>query len=111
MAKNVVVQLVDDLDGSEATESVQFGLDGTDYEIDLNEKNAAALRKALEKYTAAGRRASSARSSGRSGARKSASTYDAKAIRVWADENNIKLSARGRIPSEIVEQYKSAGGQ
>ena len=55
MAQEVITKLVDDLDGSEATETVLFGLDGEGYEIDLNAKNAAALRKAIEKYVAAAR--------------------------------------------------------
>ena len=60
MAREVIEKLIDDLDGSEATETVTFGLDGTTYEIDLNKKNAAALRKALEPYVKAARKGSSA---------------------------------------------------
>lgn len=49
MAQEVLVSLIDDLDGSDADETIMFALDGTGYEIDLNIKNAAALRKALDK--------------------------------------------------------------
>ena len=56
MAREVIEKLIDDLDGSEATETVTFGLDGTTYEIDLNKKNTAALRKAIEPYVKAARR-------------------------------------------------------
>ncbi len=55
-AQEVIEKLIDDLDGSEATETVTFGLDGTTYEIDLNKKNAAALREALEPYVKAARK-------------------------------------------------------
>ena len=44
MAQKVMVTLVDDLDGSEAGETVEFGLDGAFYEIDLSEGNAERLR-------------------------------------------------------------------
>ena len=56
MAQKVQTLFVDDLDGSEAEGTVRFGLDGTDYEIDLNAKNARQLRDALARYVAAGRR-------------------------------------------------------
>jgi hypothetical protein len=60
MAQKVNIVLVDDLDGSEATESVSFGLDGTSYEIDLNDKNAAQLRDALAPYVGHARKVGSA---------------------------------------------------
>ena len=56
MAKQVITLLTDDLDGSEADHTVEFGLDGVNYTIDLSEKNAGKLRKALERYIAAGTR-------------------------------------------------------
>ena len=61
MAQKVHIVLVDDLDGTEATETVSFGLDGTSYEIDLNDKNAAALRDALAGYVGHARKVSGAR--------------------------------------------------
>ena len=56
MAQRVHVVLVDDIDGSDAGETVTFGLDGSTYEIDLNEKNATALREALAPYVGHARR-------------------------------------------------------
>jgi hypothetical protein len=50
MAQKVQALLIDDLDGGEADSTVRFGLDGTEYEIDLSAKNAEALRKALGRY-------------------------------------------------------------
>ena len=58
MAQKVQVLLTDDLDGSDADETISFGFEGTQYEIDLNKKNAEAMRKAITKYTSAARRAS-----------------------------------------------------
>ena len=58
MAQKHIVQLIDDLDGSAATETVSFSLDGAAYEIDLSAGNATKLRDALSNYIANGRRAS-----------------------------------------------------
>lgn len=79
MAQKVNIILVDDLDGSEAEETVEFGLDGSKYEIDLSTAHAKELREALTKYIDAGRRtqakrgrpkAAAAPSTPRSGGRK-----------------------------------------
>ncbi len=73
MAQKVQTLFVDDLDGSAAEGTVRFGLDGTDYEIDLNTEHAQALRDALARYVSAGRRAAGgARRSARSGRKASA---------------------------------------
>ena len=115
MAQEVITKLVDDLDGSEATETVVFGLDGDGYEIDLNAKNAAALRKALDRYRQAarpsstGRGSSATRGRGRSPKGRSRGDVDPKAVRIWAAENGHEISTRGRIPSEILEAYKANG--
>ena len=112
MAQEVIYKLTDDLDGSDAEETISFALDGSSYEIDLNSKNAGALRKALDKYVAAARRGTTSKvartrsSGGRSGRR---GDVDPKAVRVWAQEHGIAVSSRGRIPSEVIEQYKAAG--
>lgn len=47
MVRKTTVQLVDDIDGSEAAETVSFGLDGNSYEIDLSEQRASSLRAAV----------------------------------------------------------------
>lgn len=118
MAQEVITKLIDDLDGGEATETVHFSLDGDSFEIDLNAKNAAAFRKAFDRYreaarsgTSSGRSASSsrARGAGRSRSR-SKGDVDPKAVRVWAAEGGIEVSSRGRIPASIIEQYKASGG-
>ena len=114
MAQEVLVTLTDDLDGSDADETIMFALDGATYEIDLNAKNAGALRKALDKYVAAARRANPStrarrsRTTNRRPARRA--DIDPKAVRAWAHEHGIDVSSRGRIPAHIIDQYRSAGG-
>ena len=116
MAQEVILKLVDDLDGTEATETVLFGLDGEAFEIDLSAKNAAALRKALDRYRGAARASSSGRASSGSGRRgrgkaRARGDVDPKAVRIWAAEHGHEISSRGRIPSEILEAYKANGSR
>ena len=107
MAQKVNIVLVDDIDGSEATETVSFGLDGTSYEIDLNDKNAAALRDALAAYVGHGRKVSGSRR-GRRSSSSSAGGHTAKEIRDWARSNGHKVPERGRIPSDVREAFEAA---
>ncbi len=106
MATKTVVTLVDDLDGSDADETVAFTIDGTSYEIDLSADNAAAFRAALQPYVDAARRAPGR--GGRGGRRSSATATTAKEIRAWAEANGIDVPARGRIPAAIQERYRDA---
>lgn len=110
MAQKVSIILTDDLDGTEASESITYSLDGTQYEIDLSEKHAADLRKAFEKYISVSRKVgrASKTTGGRSSSRNS-SGVDPKAVRAWAEGQGIEISARGRVPSEVIEKYKAAG--
>jgi hypothetical protein len=115
VAQKVQVLLTDDLDGSTAQETIRFKLDGTDYEIDLNKRNAKALRDALGKYTAAARRAGPAARSASNGRRSRNPTagrdVTPRAVREWAAKNNIPVSARGRIPQDLLAQFTAAGGR
>ena len=110
MAQRVQTLLIDDIDGSEAEGTVRFGLDGTEFEIDLNTKHAEALRKALARYVEAARRAGTggvrrpARNSRRSGANGLNSTE----VREWAKSQGIEVKDRGRIPAELVVKFKAA---
>lgn len=109
MAQKIHIVLEDDLDGSEATETVTFGLDGTTYEIDLNDDNAAKLRDALAPYIGHGRKVGSAPR--RSGARKSAASGagpSAKEIRDWARENGYEVPDRGRVSADVRSAYDAA---
>lgn len=104
--------LTDDIDGSEAGETVVFGLDGATFEIDLNEAHAEDLREVLAPYVAAARRAGSSALSGSSRARaskpRSSVEVDPKAVRAWAQANGVEVSARGRIKVDVLEQYRAA---
>ncbi|CAL9491234.1 hypothetical protein SUDANB70_03250 [Streptomyces sp. enrichment culture] len=104
VAQKVVVTLFDDIDGSEAAETIAFGLDGTSYEIDLNEANAGELRRALAPYVEAGRKRS------RSGKayRQTEVAPDPAAVRAWAQAHRMEVPARGRIPKRVYEAFAAA---
>jgi hypothetical protein len=116
VAQHVHVTLVDDLDGSEAAETVVFSLDDRGYELDLSEKNAAKLRKALKPYLAAARRSGGGgrarrHGSGSGGAARSATDRErTTAIREWARQHGHKVADRGRIPSSVIEAYDKQSG-
>jgi hypothetical protein len=105
MAKRTVVTLEDDLDGGPADETLRFGLDGSQYEIDLNSKNAAALHRLLAPFVARARKAGS---SARRPARTAASRRRSHDIRMWAKAQGIELSERGRIPASVIDKYEAA---
>ena len=106
--QRVITELVDDIDGSTAEETVSFALDGVEYEIDLSLPNASNLRQGLDEYVSKGRRiggrAKRAPARGRPGADKA----DTGAIREWARTHGLKVSGRGRIPADVAQAYRSA---
>ncbi|SRR6266498_516411 len=104
MAKRTIVNLVDDLDGGEATQTIDFGVDGVEYEIDLSDENAARLRAALATYIDHGRKLS------RSGRpyrliKVGSSSRD---VRVWAKTNGYDVPDRGRVPRSVREAFEKA---
>ncbi|TQJ40762.1 Lsr2 protein [Arthrobacter sp. SLBN-112] len=107
MAQKTIVILSDDLDGSEANETIKFGLDGTEYEIDLNNDHANELRGALERFTNAARKTSGGRGHP-SGRKSGGSGIDTRAVRMWALDNGFKVNTRGRIQQDILEKYQAA---
>ena len=117
MAQRVNVVLVDDIDGSDAVETVTFGLDGVEYEIDLSAQNADKLRESLGLYVGHGRRTGGRRRSGgsqgeqkasRSRSRASSDGPSASEIREWARANGHTVPDRGRVSSEVREAYAAA---
>jgi hypothetical protein len=118
MAKKVTVTLIDDVDQeSAADETVEFGIDGVTYEIDLSEDNAAKLREQLEFWAEHARKVGGRKRSksvpaapaGRKSSRSGTPEREKSAvIREWARENDYAVSARGRISAEIVEAYNEA---
>ena len=110
--QRVQIDLVDDLDGSAAEETVNFAVDGREYEIDLSSKNASKIREFLAPYVDKGRRTGGGRrgnvaSKSTSGNTK-ADGLDLKAIREWATKNGKEVSSRGRLPKQLVEEYQAA---
>jgi nucleoid-associated protein Lsr2 len=112
VAQKIQTLFIDDLDGSEAEGTVRFGLDGTEYEIDLNAEHAQALRDALARYVRAAQRAGGGtRRPGRGGRRASASGPDSTEVREWAKAQGIEVKDRGRVSAEVVARFKAATGQ
>ena len=112
MAQKIQTLFIDDLDGSEAEGTVRFGLDGAEYEIDLNAGHAQALRDTLARYVSAARRAGgSARRPVRGGRRVSASELNSTEVREWAKAQGIEVKDRGRVPAELVARFKAATGK
>lgn len=108
MAQRVSIVLEDDIDGSEATQTVTFGLDGTNYEIDLNDTHAGELRSALASFISAGRRSGGVtRRRGRT-TTASGNGPSAADMRAWAQENGHNVPERGRIPAGVREAYDAA---
>ena len=110
MATLTEVRLVDDVDGSAADETVQFGVDGRSYEIDLSSPNAARLREALATFVAAARKGPRAdRAPARGGSRRAQSATNRAEnhrIRDWARSAGFEVSDRGRIPAEGLNAYR-----
>ena len=112
MAQKIQTLFIDDLDGSAAEGTVRFGLDGAEYEIDLNEQHARQLRDALAQYVSAARRANgAARRPARTGRRPAASGLNTTEVREWAKAQGIEVKDRGRVPAELVVKFKAATGQ
>ncbi len=111
MAQKVKVLLIDDLDGSEADETISFAVDGVSYEIDLNSAHAAELRETFAKWIGHARKVGGRRSTPRRSSSTSSSGSrggDTAAIREWARANGYQVSDRGRVSAEIREAYAAA---
>ncbi|NIZ92092.1 histone-like nucleoid-structuring protein Lsr2 [Kineococcus rubinsiae] len=114
MAQKVQVILMDDIDGSDADETLSFSLDGVNYEIDLSSEHATALRESLATWVGHARRVGArtpARRSAPRAAKAAASSEpgrDTGAVRTWAKENGFTVSDRGRISAEVIQAYDDA---
>lgn len=106
-----MTSFVDDIDGSEAEGTVRFALDGDEFEIDLNAKHTAALRKALSPYVAAARKGSTvSRRPVRRGRRGTSGGVNSTEVREWAKSQGIDVKERGRIPAELMVKFQAASG-
>lgn len=102
MATRIVIELIDDLDGSEATETVRFALDGHEYQIDLGDQNADELRGELMRFVEAARKTTTAKAPA---VRRLTSAVDTKAVRAWAVANGVAVNPRGRVKEDVVQRY------
>ncbi|WP_328648065.1 histone-like nucleoid-structuring protein Lsr2 [Amycolatopsis sp. NBC_00348] len=117
MAKKVTIEIFDDTDGSQAEQTVPFGLDGVSYEIDLSIPNSDGLREALAPYVLAARRTGGRRikvavgqptDSTKEQSQQTANYSAAHDIRSWAQENGYEVADRGRIPTSVVDAYHAS---
>lgn len=111
MVQKVTVQLVDDLDGSVADETVEFGLDGVSYQIDLSTVNAEKIRGMLSDFVANARRSGLRKRPGGAAAKGRSAAVDREqnqAIREWGRKRGLRVSERGRISAEVLEAYHQA---
>ncbi|MFC9836002.1 Lsr2 family protein [Rhodococcus sp. NPDC127530] len=112
MARKVVVERIDDIDGTPIKngkgETIPFSVDGVDYEIDLKVKNAREFHKTLDYYIEHATRVGGRKRRSTPAVAPSQGRSQAKEIREWATEQGYELSARGRIPAEIEEAYNAA---
>ncbi|GAA1885272.1 histone-like nucleoid-structuring protein Lsr2 [Williamsia serinedens] len=104
MARITVVEVVDDLSGKVLSdpETVRFGIDGSEYQLETSQESADELRSMLQEYAKISRKRTTRRSDA---ARAAASVAD---IRAWAVENGWDISERGRVPKVIVDAYNEA---
>jgi len=105
VAKKTVVEWVDDIDGTAASETVTFTIDGSRYEIDLSEKNAAKLRKTMSGWIEASRRSSNRRT--RTTQQPKSDSSESTKARKWAMDNGLDVGPRGRLRSEVIDAYRS----
>jgi hypothetical protein len=109
-AQKIQTLFIDDIDGGEAEGTVRFGLDGADYEIDLNAKHSEDLRNALANYVAHARKVGGTARRGAARGGRRASTVDTVAARAWAREQGIGIKDRGRVPADVVAKYQEFVG-
>jgi hypothetical protein len=108
VASRTIVEVTDDLDGSKADETIQFTIDGTNFEIDLSTAHAKDLRDALEPYMKAGRKTRGKRDGRRRAGSAMRGGDSTAAIRDWAKKHGLKVSDRGRISADVEDAYNAA---
>lgn len=100
----------DDLDGSAADSTIRFGLDGAEYEIDLNDEHATTFRQFVQQYIAVSRKVSGVRRAVGARSRKTTASPDSTQVREWAKSQGLPVKDRGRVASELIAQYRAATG-
>ncbi|MDQ4214065.1 Lsr2 family protein [Microbacterium capsulatum] len=108
MGKRTIEELFDDIDGGQATSSITFGLDGSNYEIDLNDANAEKLRAVFAPWLEVARRVPKNGAPQSRTPRSRRGNANLTGVREWAKENGHKVSDRGRIPADVLAAYEAA---
>ena len=104
--EKVEVRLEDDLTGGPADETVEFGVDGRGYELDLNAQHAADLRHRLAPFVERARLVPQRRF--KAAARTAASREHSREMRAWAEQQGFTVSAHGRLPASVIREYDRA---
>lgn len=109
MAQRTILELVDDLDGGQADETVTFALDGVEFEIDLSAENAARLRDTVAEYVGHARRTGGRKQRGAAPAKTTSNGKpDTQAVREWARSQGETVAERGRVPQALVIRFQEA---
>ena len=110
MVRTTAVRFIDDIDGSQAAETVRFAVDGQTYEIDLSVEHAQRLRQSLGEFIAAARRTGRGAGGSRPGRRPAGQPREVEpsVVRAWAAENGVAVSPRGRVPQDVLAKYRAA---
>jgi Lsr2 len=104
MATRMVTELQDDIDGSNATQTIQFALEGIEYEIDLSDRNANRLRGSLAEFIGHARKVSG-RHRGKAAPSAQTDKSQASAMRDWLKQHGYEVADRGRIPDWLQRAY------
>jgi hypothetical protein len=108
MAQRTVVELIDDIDGKTADETVSFSIDGATYEIDLSKANADKLRTNFSQYVEKARKGGTVKGARKTGAPRTVNSRERSSdIRGWARQHGIAVNDRGRIPAQVIEAYEA----
>jgi hypothetical protein len=111
VAQRTILELVDDLDGGKADETVTFALDGVEFEIDLSADNAARLRDALAEFVGHARRVGGRKQRGAATPKANGNGKpDTQAVREWARSQGEQVAERGRVPQALVMRFQEAHG-
>jgi hypothetical protein len=110
VAQRTILELVDDLDGGKADETVTFALDGVEFEIDLSAENAARLRDTFAEFVAHARRIGGRKQRVGATTQKSSGNGkpDTQAVREWARSQGETVAERGRVPQALVIRFQEA---
>lgn len=111
MVQKVVTELVDDITGDPAVETIMFTVRGVTYEFDASAETAREFDEAFAGYVESARRVGKAASSAghvRGVGRAPVDREQTRAIREWAREQGHAVSNRGRIPADVKKAFEAA---